>query len=84
MAESKYEKYVVREPIRLQGFKPEEWSTTRDSMTSPPFSFLLGDKPIKDANTMVEFTWVWRAIAFKEGALQAFLRKKLYQKNTHK
>lgn len=63
MTESKYEKYVVREPIRLQGFEQEEWSTTRGSMTAPPFSFLLGDKPIKDAHTMVEYTWVWKDTA---------------------
>lgn len=70
MAESKYEKYVVREPIRLQGYEQTEWSTTQDSMTSPPFSFLLGDNPIEEAHTMVEFTWVWKDTAIGATAIK--------------
>lgn len=63
MTTSKYEKYVVRNPIRIQGFDQKAWSTVKDSKTTPPFSFLLGDKPIKGAHTMVEISWVWKDTA---------------------
>ncbi len=63
MTESKYEKYVVREPTRIQGKDETVWTTVRNSMTIPPFSFFLGDKPIKEAHTLLELTWIWKDTA---------------------
>ncbi len=55
---SKYEKYVVRAPTRIQGKDELIWTTVRNSMTIPPFSFLLGDKPIKEAHALLEKTFI--------------------------
>lgn len=63
MTESKYEKYVVREPTRIGGRDELDWTTVRNAMTTPPFSFLLGDKPIKEAHTLAEISWVWKDTA---------------------
>ena len=64
MAESRYEKYIVREPTRAQhGVSLSAWATVPDSRTAPPFMFLEGEKPIKGINHMVEFMWIWKDTA---------------------
>lgn len=63
MVETRYGKYVVRAPTRIQGKDELVWTTVRNSMTIPPFSFLLGDKPIQEAHTLLEYIWIWKDTA---------------------
>ncbi len=64
MSESRYEKYIVREPWHPQhGVSETAWSSVQNSMTTPPFMFLEGGKPIKGANQMVEAMWIWKDTA---------------------
>lgn len=64
MMQSKYEKYIVRQPTRAQhGVSLAAWSTVPDSRTAPPFMFLQGGKPINGVNHMLEFMWIWKDTA---------------------
>ncbi len=62
MAGSKYEKYVVREPTSIGGRDELDWTTVRNEMSTPSF-FLIGDKPVKEAHTLAEISWVWKNTA---------------------
>jgi hypothetical protein len=55
MAESKYEKYVVRKALRPQEFYHKEAT----GITNPPMVFLNGDEPIKGTNQFIEAGWTW-------------------------
>lgn len=64
MAESKYEKYIVREPTRsTHNIKVSSWATVENSRTAPPFMFLEAGKPIEGVDHMVEFMWIWKDTA---------------------
>ena len=64
MAESIYEKYIVRQPTRSQHkISVSSWATVENSRTAPPFMLLENGKPISGVNHMVEFLWIWKDTA---------------------
>lgn len=64
MAESIYEKYIVRQPTRSQHkISVSSWATAENSRTAPPFMLLENGKPISGVNHMVEFLWIWKDTA---------------------
>lgn len=61
MKESRYEKFIVREPSRARhGVSLSAWSSVNNSFTTPPYVLLEGGKPIVGVNHMVEFMWIWK------------------------
>lgn len=64
MAESKYEKYIVRHPTRSKHkIAVSAWATVENSRTAPPFMFLEKGDPIQGVDHMVEFLWIWKDTA---------------------
>jgi len=64
MAESKYEKYIVRQPSRSRhNISVAAWATVENSRTAPPYIFLEAGKPIAGVDHMVEYLWVWKDTA---------------------
>lgn len=64
MAESIYEKYIVREPTRSQHkISVSSWATVENSRTAPPYMLMENGQPIPGVNHMVEFLWIWKATA---------------------
>jgi hypothetical protein len=61
MAESKYEKLIVRNSTRAQhGVSLQAWSNVENARTAPPYMFLENGKPIQGVSHMVEFMWIWK------------------------
>ena len=56
MAESKYEKYLVRKAARPREFFHEEKT---GGETNPPMVFLNGEDPIQGTNQFIEAGWIW-------------------------
>ncbi len=64
MKESKYEKYIIRQPTRAQhGVSLAAWSTVENARTAPPYIMMENGKPIAGVNHMAEFMWVWKDTA---------------------
>jgi hypothetical protein len=64
MAESIYEKYIVRQPTRSKHrVSLAAWSTVENARTAPPYIFADAGKPIAGVNHMVEFMWIWKDTA---------------------
>lgn len=61
MAESRYERYILREPTRSNHpVSLSAWSTVENSRTAPPYVFLESGKPLEGVNHMVEYMWIWK------------------------
>jgi hypothetical protein len=64
VAESKYEKLIVREPTRSKHkIAVKSWATVENSRTAPPYMFLENGVPIAGVNHMVEYLWIWKDTA---------------------
>jgi hypothetical protein len=61
MANSKYEKYVVRKLIPPD---PKVAWSRKDLGWMAPYHFMSTNGPVKEANTMAEFMWVTKDCAF--------------------
>jgi hypothetical protein len=60
MAESRYEKYIVREPTRPQRGANYKWSDIENARTAPPYMLMEAGKPVDGVNHMVEYMWIWK------------------------
>ena len=64
MADSRYEKYITRQPTRSKHkVSVAAWSTVENARTAPPYIFCDGGKPIAGVNHMIEFMWIWKDTA---------------------
>jgi hypothetical protein len=62
MAESKYEKYIIRHPARGKpGAVP--LPAEKVGRIDPPYAFLGGGRQIKGLDHMVEYLWIWKEYA---------------------
>ena len=64
MAESIYERFIVRQPTRSQHkISVSAWATVENSRTAPPYMLMENGEPISGVNHMVEFLWIWKDTA---------------------
>jgi hypothetical protein len=56
MAEKRYEKYVIRRPLRSADFFDP---AAAGFMTMPPLTFLNGDEPIRGTGQFAEAIWIF-------------------------
>jgi hypothetical protein len=56
MANKKYERYIIKEPLRSADFFDK---AAASFMTMPPMTFLNGDEPVKGSGQFAEAIWIF-------------------------